>query len=287
MGQPDQYLVEQGPSLYITPAMTRRLSAAGATLCALGTLAYVAICSYMALTLTRPERQPFRFFPEQYGLTYESVSFPSRVDAIPLDGWLLSPPVSGASTRPTIVVVHGKGVDRTREAHDHMLEIADHLVRGGHRVLLFDLRGSGRSGGERFTLGAQEVRDVGGAIDFLQSRGLANDGVHLLGYSMGAATAMMLSPKEPLVRSLVEDSGYAELGGLLEERVPQESGLPPFFTPGMVFMARALVGMDMYAIRPIDAIPALATRGTPLLVIHGDADQSVPFSHAGRILAAR
>jgi pimeloyl-ACP methyl ester carboxylesterase len=240
----------------------------------------------MALTLTRPERQPFRFFPEQYGLAYESVSFPSRVDAIPLDGWLLGLPEGGVPRRRPVVAVHGKGVDRTREAHDHMLEIADHLVRQGHPVLLFDLRGSGRSGGERFTLGAQEVRDVGGAIDFLYGRGLANDGVELLGYSMGAATAMMLAPNEPLVRALVEDSGYAELGDLLDERVPQESGLPPFFTPGMVFMARTLVGMDMYAIRPIDAIPSLAARGTPFLVVHGGADQSVPFSHARRIMAA-
>jgi pimeloyl-ACP methyl ester carboxylesterase len=240
----------------------------------------------MALTLTRPERQPFRFSPEQYGLSYESVSFPSRVDAIQLDGWLLGLPQAGAPARRPVVAVHGKGVDRTREAHDHMLEIAGHLVRHGYPVLLFDLRGSGRSGGERFTLGAQEVRDVGGAIDFLYSRGLTNDGVDLLGYSMGAATAMMLAPNEPLVRALVEDSGYAELGDLLDERVPKESGLPPFFTPGMVFMARTLVGMDMYAIRPVDIIPALAARGTPLLVIHGDADQSVPSSHARRIMAA-
>ena len=40
------------------------------------TLAYLAICGYMAFTLTQPERQPFRFFPEQYGLTYVTVEFP-------------------------------------------------------------------------------------------------------------------------------------------------------------------------------------------------------------------
>src|SRR5712691_6249008 len=74
------------------PRISRRRLGAGAGV-ALGlmALAYGVICGYMALAITKPERQPFRVFPEQYGLAYESVQFPSRVDAIPLDGWLLLP----------------------------------------------------------------------------------------------------------------------------------------------------------------------------------------------------
>src|SRR5262249_6535459 len=156
-------------------------------------------------------------FPEQYGLTYETVTFSSRVDAIPLDGWLLLPSSEIAERRP-IVVVHGKGVDRTREAHEHLLEIAAGLVRHGHPVLLFDLRGCGRSGGDHYTLGANEVRDAGGAIDYLERRGMATDGVDLLGYSMGGATVLLDAPGEPLVRAVAEDSGYAELGDLVDEQ---------------------------------------------------------------------
>lgn len=70
-------------------------------------LVYEAICGFMAFTLTQPERQPFRFFPEQYGLTYATVQFPSRVDATPLDGWLLLPSAGGRQRRP-VIVVHGK-----------------------------------------------------------------------------------------------------------------------------------------------------------------------------------
>jgi pimeloyl-ACP methyl ester carboxylesterase len=246
---------------------------------------YLLICGYTAVSLTEQERRPFAAVPEQYGLSYENVQFLSRVDAIPLDGWLLLPSESAGTRRP-IVVLHGKGVDRTREADNHILDIAAALVCDGHPVLLFDLRGSGRSGGDHYTLGAKEVLDMGGAIDFLASRGLARDGVNVLGYSMGGATALLDAPSESLVRAVVEDSAYAELGDLIDDQLPKASHLPSFFTPGTVFIAKPLVGIDLYAIRPVDHVLLLARRGVPLLVIHGEADSTIPVSHALRIAAA-
>lgn len=250
----------------------------------LATVAVYAILSgYVAITLTRPVRLPFERSPDQYGLTFESVSFPSKVDSVNLDGWLL--PAAGSSRRP-VVMVHGKGSDRQREVDGRALEVARALVQDGHPVLMFDLRGSGRSGGDHFTLGAEEVRDVGGAIDFLEKGGLATRGVDLLGYSMGAATAMLEAATDPRVSAVAEDSGYADLGQILEDQIPKASGLPPIFTPGIVLATRLLIGVDVYSIRPIDAARTLAARGVPLLVIHGDADTTVPVSHGQRIAAA-
>src|SRR5205807_21099 len=103
--------------------------------------------------------------------------------------------------------------------------------------LVFDLRGWGYSAGDRFSMGPREARDVGGAIDFIGRRGLASDGVDLLGYSMGAAAMLLDAPTEPNVRAVVEDSGYAELASLVNEQVPNYSGLPPLFTPGTVLAA--------------------------------------------------
>jgi pimeloyl-ACP methyl ester carboxylesterase len=238
----------------------------------------------MALTLTRNERHAFARTPEQFGLAYDSVEFPSRVDATPLRGWLLRP-ASVLHRRP-VIMIHGKGADREAGPGDGILGVSAPLVRDGYSVLTFDLRASGESGGERFTLGALEVRDVGGAIDFLRSRGLAMDGVNLVGFSMGGATALLVAESEPLVRAVVEDSGYADLNELLDDQVPKQSGLPAFFTPGMVLAANGLLGMNVYGIRPVDGVPTLAVDGVPLLVIHGDADTYVPPKNARRIAAA-
>jgi pimeloyl-ACP methyl ester carboxylesterase len=238
----------------------------------------------MALTLTRNTRHTFAHAPEQFRLASEPVEFPSRVDATALRGWLLQPET--VLHRRPVIMVHGKGADREAGPGDGILGISAPLVREGYRVLTFDLRASGESGGDRFTLGALEVRDVGGAIDFLRSRGMAMDGVSLVGFSMGGATALLVAESEPLVHAVVEDSGYADLNDLLDDQVPKQSGLPAVFTPGMVLAANGLLGINVYAIRPIDGVPALAAAGVPLLVIHGDADTYVPPKNARRIAAA-
>jgi pimeloyl-ACP methyl ester carboxylesterase len=254
-------------------------------LAGLAVVLYAIVCGYMALLLTRPTRTPFIHFPAQFGLESESVEFTSRGDGIALRGWLL-PAAGGPSQRRPVIMVHGKGTDRQAGPGDGNLAIAAPLVRAGYTVLVFDLRGSGESGGERFTLGAQEVRDVEGALDYLRQRGLASDGVSLVGFSMGGATALLTALDEPAVRAVAEDSAYADLGDLIEVEVPKASGLPRFFTPGMALAARALIGVDLYAIRPVDGMPRLAAAGVPVLFVHGEADTYVPLVNARRLAAS-
>ena len=246
-------------------------------------VAYLAISGRAALTLTHAERPPFQLSPDVYGLAYETVRFPSRSEGLMLDGWLLEPAQPGRG-RP-VVALHGINSDRQREAGGRLLEIAAHFAGQGRVVLLFDLRGQGRSEGAYFTLGAKETGDVAGAIDYLERRGVAAGGVNLLGYSMGAASAMLEAPDDPRARAVVEDSGYAVLSEVLEVQIPKRGRRPPLFTPGTILMARWLVGFDAYAVRPLDRMNELAARGVPLLVIHGEADDLVPISH-GRQLAA-
>jgi uncharacterized protein len=209
--------------------------------------------------------------------------FPAAV--LQLSGWLLGPASESPPARP-IVIVHGWRRDRQSELDSRVLDVAAHLVRSGRTVLLFDLRGWGRSEGSRFSLGPNEVRDVGGAIDFLGQRGLAPDGVDLIGYSIGAATVLLDGPSEPGVRAVVEDSGYAELPSVLDQKVPTYSGLPPLFTPGGVLAASVLTGVNLYGVRPVDGVATLAARNIPLLIVHGEADDLVPVGHARRLAAA-
>jgi fermentation-respiration switch protein FrsA (DUF1100 family) len=103
---------------------------------------------------------------------------------------------------------------------------------------------------------------------------------------MGAATSLLYAPGDPRVHAVVEDSAYAALGDVLDDQIPTASGLPTFFTPGVIFMARPLIGVDAYAIRPDESARQLGRLRKPLLIVHGQADQTVPFRHAQQLAAA-
>ena len=47
---------------------------------------YFGVSGYVASSLTRTARRQFQHFPEQYGLSAQSVRFPSRTDGLMLDG---------------------------------------------------------------------------------------------------------------------------------------------------------------------------------------------------------
>ena len=86
------------------------------------------------------------------------------------------------------------------------------------------------------------------------------------------------------IRAVVSDSGYAEMRELVEGALPGASGLPAFFTPVTLTVAKSLLGLDVDEIRPENAVGNLAPR--PVLIIHGTADATVPVAHAYRLASA-
>jgi uncharacterized protein len=265
--------------------VSRRRLWAVALLLVAASVAYLAMSAHLVLSLTRSDRSSIDRTPDRYGLVYETVQFPSRVDSLQLDGWLITPRTRSSGVQP-IILLHDRGADRVHGVHGQLPNIAADLAERGFPVLLFDLRGSGASQGAFVTLGAREVRDVGGAIDFLVARGLAPDGVNLLGFSMGAATALLAAEQEPLVRAIAADSAYVDLASVVEFHLAHREPWLRAFQPGVFLMSRVLLGISPERIRPIEAVPALVQRKTPLLAIHGDADTVVPFEHARRLVSA-
>jgi fermentation-respiration switch protein FrsA (DUF1100 family) len=106
---------------------------------------------------------------------------------------------------------------------------------------MIDLRAQGRSEGERVTMGYKEVRDVRGALSWLNERGFAPGEVVLHGFSLGGATVLRAAP-ESGVAAVVEESAYADLPLILRQQLPKVSGLPSFFTPRHLPHGQALLG---------------------------------------------
>lgn len=234
-------------------------------------VSYIVVCVTMAGKLTLAVRTPLVSTPADVGLAYEAVDFRSLVDGVALKGWFIP---SGSSNR-TILILHAK--DGTKDDPTiGLMDIARALGQHGYNAFVFDFRGHGESGGTRVGFGSLEVRDVGGALAYLKTRGISQVGT--LGFSLGAVTALNSAPEYPEMRVVVTDSAFADLMPLLDVEVPKASGLPSFFTPGIVFMSLPLFGMDLANDKPARSVARLGSRH--VLLIHGTADGSVPVSHA-------
>jgi fermentation-respiration switch protein FrsA (DUF1100 family) len=181
-----------------------------------------------------------------------------------------------------VVLVPGIEGDKSDR---HVLKSASVYAKAGYSVLMIDLRAQGGSEGERVTMGYKEVRDVRGALLWLNERGFAPGEVVLHGFSLGGATVLRAAP-ESGVAAVVEESAYSDLPLILRQQLPEESGLPFFFTPGIFLMGMLFLGIDPWAVRPEEDARRLCQEGIPLLIIHSKDDEVVPFEHAERIRKA-
>lgn len=251
-----------------------RLAVWGLLALAILAAGYLGVGLFAAMRLSAPGRQPQEQNPAGVGLAYREVSLRSA-DGLRLAAWWLP----GDDPSRAVVLVPGLGGDRSDR---HVVETAAVYSRAGYGVLMIDLRGQGRSEGERVTMGYEEARDVRGALSWLKGRGFPPGEVVLHGFSLGGATVLRAAPGAG-VAAVVEESAYADLPLILRQRLPQASGLPRFFTPGIFLMGKLFLGVDPWAVRPAESAHALCEEGTPLLIIHSKDDRTVPFEHARRL----
>lgn len=192
--------------------------------------------------------------------------------------------------------------------HGYSGSIAPDLVEYGPflrrtaGVLGLDFRGHGGSADGPSTFGLLEVEDIAGALTWLGERGITR--VALVGTSMGGISAIAaivvlgdgalvaadvdpaaardvdIAPR-PMIVGVVADSTAPEL------EIPVASRLRGparrFVAERLFDWAAATLGADPRATEPARVIGLVEP--VPLLLIHGDADQTVPIAD-GRRLAA-
>jgi fermentation-respiration switch protein FrsA (DUF1100 family) len=245
----------------------------------LALVACEGVAVYTGWVLTHPKHKAIKDSPANYGLTFEAVTFTSREDGLHLQGWYL--PATAPSTK-TVVIAHGFQGNR-EETGPGALNVAKDLVQNGYNALLFDFRDSGESEGDKVTVGYLETRDLEGAVDFVRSKGAQK--VALLGYSMGASTAMLVGARMPEVNAVVADSGFSALSPFLLENAKHFTKLPDFpFTYLIWATVPPVLGANLSQVSPMKEMGALAKK--PLFIIHGDKDDTVNYHHALDLMEA-
>ena len=198
------------------------------------------------------------YTPKHHRYAYQDVYFQSA-DGLKLHGWWM--PANGAA-KATVVYSHGNA-----GSMGHHLVFVDWLIDAGYNVLMYDYRGYGLSEGEVSKEGL--VLDAGAAFSYVASRDGVDD-IVAVGHSMGGAksiAALSLAAPE-LLKAVIVDSTFSSYRDMAE-RVAGKA-------------ARKVVS-DTY--NPCDRVGDLP-KGVPLMVVHGAADSTIPFSQAEKLYAA-
>jgi fermentation-respiration switch protein FrsA (DUF1100 family) len=190
--------------------------------------------------------------PSSVGLAFRDVTF-TATDGVRLHGWLIP-----GRAPTTLLYSHGNAgniADR--------LPIARLLANElGVGLFMYDYRGYGRSEGAASEAGL--VCDALGARAALLREGVAAEHVVYFGRSLGAAVTVDLALAYP-PRAVVLEAPFASVRALANAVLPGA---------GYLFRTRW------------DSLAKVSRLRAPLLLLHGDADEVVPYTQGRAVFAA-
>ena len=226
---------------------------------------YVGTSTLGAAAAMGIPRLPLIASPASVGLTFQNVSFDSRVDKVPLDGWFI--PASGDAV---LVLINGGFQNRVDPVVD-TLGLAHDLQQQGYNILLFDLRGRGDSGGTAHSL-SNENKDIGGAVDYLESLVYPTVKIGLIGFCSGAANACIFASQNK-IGGLVLDACFPSV----EDMVDNQAGNHdiPQLLVDIFFPAVQIAGKVFYGYTEINPIDVVNKIQCPIFFIHEQDDDLV------------
>jgi fermentation-respiration switch protein FrsA (DUF1100 family) len=185
--------------------------------------------------------------PENLGLRYEEISFPTT-DGFEIHGWFFPLPQGG----PVILFCHGNAGNIS-----HRLDNVARLLERELQVFIFDYRGYGKSAGKPSEKGI--YLDGLAAYDYLlQDAQIPTDKIVVFGRSLGAAVAVEIALQRE-IRCVILESAFTSTKDMAKAML--------LFKPLSPFLPSNY-----------DNLGKIAQIRTAKLIIHGDQDEIVPFA---------
>jgi alpha/beta superfamily hydrolase len=180
-----------------------------------------------------------------------------------------------ADAPPPAIVVVGHGVTAHKD-RPWLVELAAALAGAGLASLRVSFAGNGGSEG-RFeeAVPSKEVEDLGAVLDAVERWGVAR--IAYAGHSMGAAVGVMRAAGDPRIACLVSLAGMVHVDAFFQREFAHlPPGAPMLGKPECPWSPA--IAEDAARIGSVSA-QAAAIR-VPWLLVHGDADELVPYQDA-------
>ena len=190
---------------------------------------------------------------------------------------MLHLPAKGRKKAPCVVLLHGYKGNKA-ETHRLFVKASRVFSEIGIASLRFDFRGHGDSEGDfsTMTIGS-ELKDAKAAMKFIRSQPeIDPNKIGILGLSLGGMIASLLVSEDAKIKTTVLWSAVSELGPLVKARM----------TPAAMRQLELMGCVDEYGwavgkqfideSASFNALGALVKAKGHVLLIHGDADETVP-----------
>ncbi len=219
----------------------------------------LAACIILPMIFARLENRMIYFptrdlegTPSQVGLEFDDANI-RTADGISIHGWW----VPHDEAKLTVLFFHGNGGNISHRIH--LLELLRDL---GVSTLMVDYRGYGRSEGRPSEEGL--YRDADAALKHLrEARGIPLDRIVIFGKSLGGAVAIDLAARVE-TGGLIVESSFTSIKDMARRTVP-------------------ILPVHLLVRTRFDSLAKMPSLRQPLLVIHGNRDEVVPFE-MGRAL---
>ena len=211
-----------------------------------------------------PLEKRFIFFPDksvdetprEWGLAYEDIYFATE-DGLRLNGWW----IPGTGSPVTLLWFHGNGGNISHRLESIKLR-RDQL---GSNMFIFDYREYGRSEGQVSEQGT--YRDGSAAVRYLRSRaGLDPAKIVFFGESLGSAVAVEMAVRHGCA-ALILESAFLSIPEMAKASFP-------FLPVGPLLWTK------------YDTLSKIGKVRVPVLIVHGESDEIVPFWHGRRLFEA-
>ena len=199
------------------------------------------------------------YTPNDVNLEYEDVRIQTS-DGLALQGWFI-PGKAETGSNVTWLWFHGNGGNIGHRIGE--LALAHHRTEAN--IFIFDYRGYGESEGAPSEKGT--YLDSRAVMEYLSSRSDVDSGrIVYLGHSLGAAVAVELALTQPPM-AMVLVSPFASVHDMANLTLP--------------FLPIGWLVRNHY-----DSISRIQQLDVPVLILHGDQDETVPISQGRKLYGA-
>jgi len=209
-----------------------------------------------------------------------------EVDGSRIAGQLYLPGRGDPTPYPTVCLCHGIPSGNPDPGDRGYPLLAEKIRHEGLAAFFFNFRGTGVSGGNLDILGW--TRDLKAAIDYLCTLPeVDRSHLSLLGFSGGAAVSICVASYDTRISSVITCACPAEFTFLSKVDNPS-SVIDHFRSIGVIrdkdFPHSAEEWLNGFRlVSPIKSVAGIAPR--PLLLVHGNRDETVDISHAYKLYA--